>query len=296
MKKLTLILFLFISIISYGQYSSYYGRVDVNVKKTVNANINKTITTINYGALRLANAQREKNRLESSKYSDSRQRSQAIEIALNPKKAFDYGTDNNVILNKKSAKSSGFSKGTLFYHRIPNPALFVRTQGWEYINESEDGVVTELALGSPKYLFGTTTFLKKKKKEKEAMYRKWQPYVGKTERFVKSKMEIDKVGKIREGLFLHKIDLNKGKIYGKDGFVLSRFYEDDYEYVIKDIFAYISPKGVIYNASVKYRGDKDEVTFEMLEGRRSYLKKLCAQIIATARMDLGKNRKKWYEY
>ena len=33
---------------------------------------------------------------------------------------------------------------------------------------------------------------------------------------------------------------------------------------------------------------KDEITFEILEGRRSYLQKLCAQIIATANIKLGR--------
>ena len=38
----------------------------------------------------------------------------------------------------------------------------------------------------------------------------------------------------------------------------------------------------------KDRGDKDEIDFELLEGRRAYLKRLCNQIIATANIKLGK--------
>ena len=60
MKKL--ILLLFFPLISFGQYSSYYGAYDVNVNADVNINknVNKTIATIDYGALSLANAQMEK--------------------------------------------------------------------------------------------------------------------------------------------------------------------------------------------------------------------------------------------
>ena len=62
MKKL--ILLLFVPLVSYGQYSSYYGAYDVNADVNINAdvnvnadvsinkNVNKTITTIDYGALR----------------------------------------------------------------------------------------------------------------------------------------------------------------------------------------------------------------------------------------------------
>ena len=57
-------------------------------------------------------------------------------------------------------------------------------------------------------------------------------------------------------------------------------YENDYEYVIKDNF-YAIYDGIVFRAGVRYKGDKDEVTFEDLEGRRHYLKRLCNQIIST---------------
>ena len=81
-----------------------------------------------------ANAQREKNRLEAMKYADIRQKNQAIEIALNPKKAFNYGTDTNYIIqDKKTSRMLGFSVGTKMYHKIPNAALFAKTNGWSYL-------------------------------------------------------------------------------------------------------------------------------------------------------------------
>ena len=291
MKKILFTLALLVSFSSFGQYSSYYGynRVDANVKveSNVNATINKTVKTIDYGALRLANAEKEKNRLASLKYSDTKQKNQALEIAIDPQKAFDYGKDNSWRMNSKRAKSYGFSNGTIYYHKIPNKSLFASTGNYSYRNESESGVVTEIELGSPYYVFGTTSFLDLKKKERNKIIEKWQPYLGKTEERVKSQMATLKVGELKEGTFTHKKDINKSKVFGKEGFVSSWFYEDDYELVIKDNFEFISSNGVIYKAGVRYRGDKDEVTFEMLEGRRSYFKKLCAQIIATANIKLG---------
>ena len=51
-------------------------------------------------------------------YSEEKQKKQAIEIAMNPLKAFDYGRDNNWVMDKKNAESIGFSKGTVYYHKV----------------------------------------------------------------------------------------------------------------------------------------------------------------------------------
>ena len=301
MKKL-IILLLFIPLVSLGQeYSNYYGAYDYSVKADVNVNaninknvnvsgnINKTVTTIDYGALRLANAQQEKNRLESLMYSEEKQKKQAIEIAMNPLKAFDYGRDNNWVMDKKNAESIGFSKGTVYYHKVPNEALFVPTQGYNYRNESEDGIVTELELNSIRYIAGMTAFLELKKEEKKKIFNNWQPFFGNTEKLVKEQAKVSKVGELNEnGQFTHKVDINKAKVFGEEGFVYSWFYEDDYEYVIKDNYRLATANGIIVEVGVRFRGDKDKIDFEMLEGRRNYLQRLCKQIIATANVTLGK--------
>lgn len=305
MKKLTL-LFFTIPIFSFGQYSDYYGtyninanvnqniNANVNVNKNVdvsgNVNVNKTITSIDYGALRMANAQREKNRLEQQIYANEEQKRMALEIASNPLKAFDYGTDNNWVMDKDNAESIGFKKGTIWYHKIPNNSLFVKTDGYNYRNESEEGVLTEIEIGTVTYLFGTKQFLDVKKKEREGYIESWKPYLGKTEKWLKeSVLKPYKVGeKTDNGDYTHKVDLNKAKIYGQDGFVWSWFYENDYDIVIKDNYYLILPSGVLIQAGVRYSGDKDEVDFEMLEGRREYFKRLTRQIIATANILPGK--------
>jgi len=65
-RKMTLIAIILVAICitAQAQYSTYYN---------VNVTDRKTITTIDYGALALANAQREANRLEDIKYADERE-------------------------------------------------------------------------------------------------------------------------------------------------------------------------------------------------------------------------------
>ena len=296
-----------VPVATFGQtYSNYYGTLDVNanvnqninanvnVNKNVdvsgNVNVNKTVTSIDYGALRMANAQREKNRLEQQIYANEEQKRMALEIASNPLKAFDYGTDNNWVMDKDNAESIGFKKGTIWYHKIPNNSLFVKTDGYNYRNESEEGVLTEIELGRVQYLFGTKAFLDREKKDREAYIEFWKPYLGKTEKYIKEEdSKAFKPGTTTEdGNFSHKVEINKAKVYTQDGFVWSWFYENDYEYVIKDNYRVILPSGVVVQAGVRYSGDKDEVDFEILEGRREYFKRLTRQIIATTNILSGK--------
>tara|TARA_R110000737_G_scaffold262576_1_gene270675 strand:+ start:1653 stop:2585 length:933 start_codon:yes stop_codon:yes gene_type:complete len=303
-KKYLLLASLFIALFftsldSFGQYSNYYSKVDaninvksnININKNVNVsgNINKTVTTIDYGALRLANAQKEKNRLESLKYSDNKQKNQAIEIASNPIKAFDYGEDNSWVMDKKQARSYGFSKGTVYYHKKPNKSLFSSMGGYKYRNESEDGIVTEIEFDFAGYLFGMTNYLKLSKDKKRETKKFWQPFLGNTEKWVKNQVIQLEVGKVtKDGQYTHKIDINKAKVFREEGFVWSWFYEDDYEYAIKDNFRLLLANGFEVLVGVRYRGDKDKIDFEKLEGRRAYLDRLCKQIIATANIKLGK--------
>tara|TARA_B110000046_G_C12882691_1_gene350852 strand:- start:80 stop:526 length:447 start_codon:yes stop_codon:yes gene_type:complete len=77
--------------------------------------------------------------------------------------------------------------------------------------------------------------------------------------------------------FIHKIDLNKANVYGIDGFKLTIIYE----YIIEDRY-YRKYRKRINFATVKFSGDKDEVTFEEPEGRRYYFRKLINQLISTA--------------
>ena len=72
-------------------------------------------------------------------------------------------------------------------------------------------------------------------------------------------------------------------MFKQDGFVATVIYEDDYDLIIEDRYFAVNSRGkykVAYYARVKYSGDKDEITFEDLEGRRHYLKNTCEKFIA----------------
>jgi len=265
---------------SFGNYSSYYGKTDVNVKGKIDVNIKKnvnksvtirkTIKTIDYGQLALAEAEKEKNRLEKLRFAEEKEKFIAMEIAADPIKAYDYGNQNDW---KNTGDRSGFTKFTLG-HRQPHPSLFTNLKGYNYQNISRNNITTEIQIWSPKYTLGEIS-----------------PHPSDLELLelgVEAYCKFDgnwKVGTVSsKGNFLHKQDVNKVKVFRHPGFSRTRIYEDDYEYVIEDNF-YAVYNGIVFQADVKYIGDKDEISFEDLEGRRYYFKSLCNQIISTAFLD-----------
>tara|TARA_Y100000385_G_scaffold275301_1_gene319522 strand:+ start:354 stop:1232 length:879 start_codon:yes stop_codon:yes gene_type:complete len=283
MKKLLLIL-LCLPMIGFGQHSNYYN-VDHNINANINKNVNvsgtvrttKTIKTIDYGQLALANAEREKNRLANIKYADDKQRLMALEIASNPVKAYDYGISNTWNAKKsKVAKNWGFKK-FVFKHKIPHKSLFTKLQDYNYQNISENNIVTEIEINTPFYVQG----MKNEELIDQKTFLIWKEVIDMgAENWAKGN-DIDwQVGTKNKGDYLHKVDVNKTKVYGVNGFLSTLIYENDYEYVIEDNF-YAIYDGIVFIAGVRYKGDKDEITFEDLEGRRHYFKRLCNQIIST---------------
>lgn len=287
MKKLFLFLLLIPTITS-AQYSTYYGKgydlkadIDVDVNKNVNVSgyVNKTIRTIDYGALANANAKREANRIENLRIANEKQRQELIEIAKNPNKAFDYGIDNTLNIPKDRAKLNGFKK-LVWYHKIPNESLFTRTQksDFSYENVSDNFVKTSIFLSLPVKPSGI------KDKKRFAAIKKAYPDIVFTdlEEHIKALLSERKEGEYSEELdaFIHKTDLNKTTIFGIDGFKNTLIMENDYEYIIKDNYNAVS-NGILLIAGVRYSGDKDEITFEDLEGRRYYFRKLVEKIISS---------------
>tara|TARA_B110000240_G_scaffold195991_1_gene246874 strand:- start:124 stop:1023 length:900 start_codon:yes stop_codon:yes gene_type:complete len=290
MKKLLLIL-IALPMIGFGQYSNYYNvnaniNKNVNVSGTVNKNVNvsgrvtttQNINTIDYGQLALANAEKEKNRLANMKYADEKQRLIAIEIAGKPVKAYDYGMPNTwTAKTSKVAKGFGFKK-FVFKHQVPHKSLFTKLEGYNYQNISDNSIITEIEIKTPFYIEG---FSKKQKKEMSGFLEYFTQLLNLgPEEFAKENNGWKEGEKNKSGGYLHKKDINKIKIYGRNGFSGTNIYENDYEYVIKDNY-YAVYDGIVFLAGVRYKGDKDEVTFEDLEGRRHYLKRLCNQIIST---------------
>ena len=260
MKTFITVVFSLLVISSNSQYSSYYNvykTVDINQKVNISGNIN----TIDFGALSLANAQREKNRLESQKYVDERTKEIALSIANNPMLAFDFGTQIDLV--GKNDETNNFKKYT--YHlRVPHPSIFSHLKGGNFENVSDDGVKTELLIFLP-------------------MYNKDKIEVNVEEN---QKFSEDTIGQIikdgNDKIFLHKKDIGRATVFGISGFRGTLIFEDNYEYRITDNYQSYSDDGILYNVKVRYSGSKKEINFEKLEGRRYYLRRLIEKIISTA--------------
>jgi len=259
-----------------AQYSGYYtvnqnvnANVNENVNVSGNVNVNKNISTIDYGKLALANAQKEKTRLENLKYADAKQKQISLEIASDPTKAFDYGFQNTFEIKGKDAKRYGFRKFKMSY-RIPHNSLFVSAGAGRFENVSSDYITTEILISWPVY---------NEKQEKVDVEKI-------------AKMETITVGQLNDDrqngeIFVHKKDINRATVYGIKGFKYTMIWEDDYQYTITDNFISYDPNiknGVVYFVKVRTYGDKDEVTFEELEGRRYYLRRLIEKVISTAQV------------
>ena len=82
----------------------------------------------------------------------------------------------------------------------------------------------------------------------------------------------------------NKKDANRATVYGVKGFKGTLIWEDDYQYTITDNFYSwkLEGNGIFNFVKVRTYGDKDEVTFEQLEGRRYYLRRLIEKVISTA--------------
>ena len=312
MKKLLLVL-LCLPMIGFGQYSDYYIKKDVNVSGTIDHNVNisgevivtQNIKTIDYGQLALAEAEAEKNRLEKLKYADQKDRLISLEIASNPIKAYDFGEtkiwsahsrsrlldaaiENRGLLTVLGPNQNGKAtdwgfKKLSFKWKKPHSSLMNDLGNWKYQNISEKNITTTLEFMAPFHLEGL------KKKERKKYKGSWMHKI-----ISKGAEEYAKKRNLKEGElmnlgFLHKKDINKAQVCGNSGYLSTIIYEDDYEYGIHDTY-YAVNDGIVFRVVVKYTGDKDNVNFESLEGRRYYLKRLFSQIISTARLyDYKKN-------
>ncbi len=271
MKFIFILAFLLPALSVSAQYSNYY-----NINKNVDVSGNLNINTIDYGRLALANAEREKNRLLSLQYSNDIERQHAIEIASNPMKAFDYGIDNVWEAKGVNAQNYGFNKFT-WYLKIPHPSLFVRTDGYKFRNVSENNIITEIEIWGPLNINGI-----KDQSLNKQLLDQWSLALKDPEEYAQfNDYQVGTVVKELDEGYLHKKDINKAKLYNIDGFKGTLIFETKYENIIKDNYV-ATINGIVLTAGVRYKGDKDEVSFEDLEGRRYYLKKLCEQIIATS--------------
>ena len=274
MKQIILLFGILSFFTTRAQYSNYY-TVDINqdvnenINVSGNVNVNKNITTIDYGQLAIANAQRERNQLENLKYADEREMNISLEIALDPTKAYDYGYQNTFTKKGDDAKISGFKKFTLSY-RIPHKSLFINAGAGRIENVSSEGITTEILFYNPEYNIKNSVI----DIEKD----------GKMENFKVGVLNDSQIN-LGKRIFVHKKALNRATVYGISGFKSTLIWEDEYQYTIADNYVSFNKSignGVKYFIKVRTYGDKNEVSFEQLEGRRYYLKRLVEKVISTA--------------
>lgn len=274
-----------------AQYSTYY---NINKQSNINANITgsiyshstQTINTIDYGALALANAQREQNKIEQQKITDEKQRKMFSEIIAEPIKAYDYGTwsgfnsKDKKVLDKNVMKQYESITGLKrFGYYFVFPAHFFTALTWlNWQNVSNDGVITEIFLNLPVYNTNKLDVDFESSFEKDTLN-----VVG------KESVGIDDLGKQKK-VFYHKKELNLATVFNAHGHKATYIWEDKFENGITDNYhvyynnSAVAGNGIQIGVKVRYRGDKDDVSFEMLEGRRYYLKNLLEKIISTARI------------
>ena len=286
---LAIILFLLIPNLK-AQYSNYYNinsklTATINENVTGSININKTITNIDYGQLAIANAQREKNALELQKIQDERARQIAIAIAEDPVKAYEYGQIFSI--NPKDKKqfpskeilqsyqeSIGFKNFRLLFV-LPYGSLFSLLDPLHMQNSSKDGIVTDIIMDLPSIV-------------KDSAYRDIEQFYSSFDTLVGKETEIkDELGKTIKR-FYHKNTLSRTTIAGNPGYRNTLIWEDKFEYAIIDRYAaYVKENEIEYtiSAAVRIHGDKNETTFEKIEGRRYYFKQLIEKIISTARVN-----------
>lgn len=286
MKKI--LFFLITPVLGFGQYSTYYGTYDinaninqnVNVTQDVNVsgNINKTIQTIDYGALANANAASEKNRIEALKMSNAKDKEALLAIVENPTNAYDYGEDFTFYLRGKDLEQNGLKKLKATY-RAPHKSLFTNLGSGVFQNVSENFITTEITF----YLPTSPKTVKRNVIEKNKdIYDRYFSILDDVEEYAKKEDFV--VGKYNEEekVFVHKKDINKTRVCGVNGYKSTLIFEDDYEIKINDIY-YAVEDGIVYYALASYKADKDEATFEQLEGRKYYMRNLVDRVLASVK-------------
>ena len=280
MKAFYTLLILLIPFVGFGQeYSTYYGNYDINVKNKVdvsgNVNVNKTITTIDWGALAQANAINEQNRLNQLQYLSEQDKLASLEIAKDPSKAFDYGTDNNWKVPKKTKKILGLDKKLkILYHKIPHHSLFnkVGNIGYGYENISVEGIKTRLVINN---IYSLEKF-KELVPDFDINIEKYLSYED-------IQLGVD----TETDIFIHKKDLRRKNVGDISGFCGTIIYEDKYEKKIIDDYISVgtfNEKKYVYFVQVTFIGDTKEVSFEQLEGRKYFFRNFIEKTVSTVQM------------
>lgn len=88
-------------------------------------------------------------------------------------------------------------------------------------------------------------------------------------------------------VFVYKKSQTQTTVFANPGYKTTLVMETEYQYCIEDIYTSVLYyyNGISFHAIVRTYGNKDEITFEQLEGRRYYFRPLIDKIISTAKID-----------
>ena len=273
MKKLLLLL-TFLSFNSYAQYSNYYVNQNVDLDVTGRVNINKTIKNIDYGALAQANAQYERNRLEREKYESAEDKRIALEIAEDPSKAYDYSKTKNLYsaYNNRQRKELGMpSRYSVHQRRLNTGDNSIYNYNGIWSNLNSDFITVELInlrVESTDYYnktYGDEMNIDSNDPENHVTYK-----LEAVKEYDSSDSRSDIWG--GDKAFIHKVEVNRAKVRGFNGFKGTIIYETKYEKGIIDNYHSISNGNILSRWRVITKGNSKDVNFEQLEGRRYYLR------------------------
>lgn len=296
MKKLLILLFVTTLFNVNAQYSSYY-KVDVNSYSKVNVDANvkvdKTIKTIDYGALARANAERERNKINLLKINNEKEREAMTAIAINPSVAIDYGETMQVRVPQDVRKivKDGYGwgyKSFIWGIRMPHKSLFkiVKSDkpGFKFENISDEGISTVIQLGGQHNVENRIKKYKCSKQENSSGCEEKNNFLKQVKsknnlkEYVLKKRNLE--GNVKDDIFYHKVVVGKATVQGAEGFKVTSVIEDDFEKAIIQDF-YSSDGTIVILASSKVSADKN-VLFEDIEGRNYYLTPIIEKVISSA--------------
>ena len=223
-------------------------------------------------------------------YDNEENRRKALEIAVDPSKAFDYGQKISFKTNKKYAKYKGAKKIFINYNSLFKvPFKRDKSIGFipsEYSNFSVDFITSTIS--DIDFIVLTKeaieNFEKVGVKSSEANTRLWAKFLKdlaankNLESSIKN-IYINDYGKVGSlnfnGEYIHKSKITRTRINGISGFKVTIIKEDEYEKSIDNtFFGYDRFTNVFYGSDFIIKGSKNEVDFETLEGRNEYFRLL----------------------
>jgi len=284
-----------------AQYSNYYKvDADVNINKKVDVsgevNVNKTVKTIDYGALAQANAISERNRLNRMKFENEKAKEAVQAIIANPLAAFDYGQRGTIKIPtdvKRYGIKDGYNWGYKKFEwsfTVPHNYLFQVVQaqglGFSFQNISENKIRTTFDLWGQFDVQGINSNKKKVRNydQRADFYNEITSLLDPDKLRSNVLSEKNDAGKVIDGQYVHKVEVSRTSVCGCDGFRSTKVLEDEFEKLIVDRYRCSDGKRFFY-AIAKYRANND-VSFEEIEGRRFYLITLIDKVVSTS--DYGK--------